>query len=30
LTDPKAHAAVRFAVKAVRALGHVSDDDLDG
>src|SRR5208282_2066282 len=27
--DPKADAAVRFAVKVVRAHGHVSDADLD-
>jgi uncharacterized peroxidase-related enzyme len=27
-TDPKADAAVRFAVKVVRARGHVSDDDV--
>jgi uncharacterized peroxidase-related enzyme len=27
-TDPKADAAVRFAVKVVRARGHVNDDDL--
>ena len=26
--DPKADAAVRFAVKVVRARGHVSDDDF--
>ncbi len=26
--DPKADAAVRFAVKVVRARGHVSDDDV--
>jgi uncharacterized peroxidase-related enzyme len=26
--DPKADAAVRFAVKVVRERGHVSDDDL--
>ena len=27
-TDPNADAAVRFAVKVVRARGHVSDDDV--
>jgi uncharacterized peroxidase-related enzyme len=27
-TDPKADAAVRFAVKVARARGHVSDDDV--
>lgn len=27
-TDPKADAAVRFAVKVVRAQGHVSGDDV--
>jgi alkylhydroperoxidase family enzyme len=26
--DPKADAAVRFAVKVVKHRGHVSDDDL--
>ena len=27
-TDPKADAAVRFAVKVTKARGHVSDDDV--
>ena len=27
-TDPRADAAVRFAVKVTKARGHVSDDDV--